>query len=254
MANADRYIMLKKEFIFGFHAVTAILEKTPERVLQLFTQEGRDDKRLQSLIQLAKKQHIPQQVLSKIQLDKKTENSKHHGVVIEVKSLPHKDEKYLLSLIHNLRKPAFLLLLDEIQDPHNLGACLRSANAAGVDAVIIPQHRSVGMTPTARKIASGAAETTPVIMVTNLASTLRKLKEAGIWVYGLEGTAKQSLYTTDLKGSLALVLGAEGKGLRHLTQTLCDRLLAIPMQGTVESLNVSVAAGVCLFEVFRQRL
>ncbi|MES2141947.1 MAG: 23S rRNA (guanosine(2251)-2'-O)-methyltransferase RlmB [Pseudomonadota bacterium] len=246
--------MSKKEFIFGFHAVASILEKAPERVLQLFMLEGRDDKRLQSVMQLANNQHIPYQVLSRIQLDKKAENGKHQGVIIEVRSLPIKDEKYLLSLIKKLAKPAFLLLLDEVQDPHNLGACLRSADAAGVDAVIITQNRSVGMTPVVRKIASGAAETTPLITVTNLANTLRKLKEEGIWIYGLDGRATQTIYDTDLKGPIGLVLGAEGEGLRRLTRDLCDGLLAIPMQGSVTSLNVSVAAGVCLFEAFRQRL
>lgn len=245
--------MSKKEFIFGFHAVTAILEKAPERILQLFSQEGRDDQRLQLLIQRAKNQHIPLQILSKMQLEKKAEGGRHQGIIIEVKSLPVKDETYLFSLIENLAKPAFLLLLDEVQDPHNLGACLRSANAAGVDAVIITQNRSVGMTPAVRKIASGAAETTPLITVTNLASTLRKLKEAGIWVYGLDGTAKQSIYASDFTGPVGLVLGAEGEGLRRLTRDLCDGLLAIPLQGTVASLNVSVAAGICLFEVVRQR-
>ena len=246
--------MLKKEFIFGFHAVASILEKAPERVLQLFTQEGRDDRRLNFIMQCASNQHIPHQVLSKMQLDKKAENGKHQGVIIEVRSLPAKDEKYLLSLINKLVKPAFLLLLDQVQDPHNLGACLRSADAAGVDAVIITQNRSVGMTPVVRKIASGAAETIPLITVTNLANILRKLKKEGIWIYGLDGSATQSIYDTDLKGPISLVLGAEGEGLRRLTRDLCDGLLAIPMQGSVTSLNVSVAAGVCLFEAFRQRL
>lgn len=245
--------MSKKEFIFGFHTVASILEKAPERVLQLFMQEGRCDNRLQSLIQLAKNQHIPCQVVSKIQLDKKTESGIHQGIVIEVRSLPVKDEKYLLSLIKNLAKPAFLLLLDEVQDPHNLGACLRSADAAGVDAVIVTQNRSVGMTPVVRKIASGAAETIPLIIVTNLANTLRKLKAEGIWIYGLDGSATQSIYDTDLKVPIGLVLGAEGEGLRRLTRDLCDGLLAIPMHGSVASLNVSVAAGICLFEVVRQR-
>ncbi|MDQ8039581.1 MAG: 23S rRNA (guanosine(2251)-2'-O)-methyltransferase RlmB [Rickettsiella sp.] len=246
--------MSKKEFIFGFHAVTTILNKAPERVLQLFRQEGRNDQRIQSIIQLAKNQHIPQQILSKLQLDKKAEGGRHQGILIEVNSLPVKDDNYLFSLIENLTKPAFLLVLDEIQDPHNLGACLRSANAADVDAVIITQHRSVGLTSTVRKIASGAAETTPLITVTNLASTLKKLKKVGIWIYGLEEMTTQSIYNTDLTGPLGLVLGAEGKGLRHLTRELCDGLITIPMHGTVESLNVSVAAGVCLFEAFRQRL
>lgn len=151
------------------------------------------------------------------------------------------------------RKPPFLLVLDEVQDPHNLGACLRSANAAGVDAVIIPQDRSASMTPTVRKIAAGAAEMTPLFRVTNLATTLTKLKKAGVWCYGLDQSGTQLIYDTTLTGALALVLGAEGKGLRRLTKERCDGLIAIPMAGNVSSLNVSVAAGICLFEAVRQR-
>jgi 23S rRNA (guanosine2251-2'-O)-methyltransferase len=144
-------------------------------------------------------------------------------------------------------------VLDEVQDPHNLGACLRSANAAGVDAVVIPQDRSVSMTPIVRKIAAGAAEITPLFTVTNLASTLEKLKRLGVWCYGLDQSATQLIYDKELTGALALVLGAEGKGLRRLTKERCDGLMAIPMAGSVSSLNVSVAAGICLFEAVRQR-
>lgn len=245
--------MFKKEFIFGFHAVTALLQKSPERILQLYKQEGRQDKRLETLLELAKDQHIPIQTVTKIKLDKWTEDALHQGLLVEAKCLPPKTEQALLRLITHLEKSAFLLLLDEVQDPHNLGACLRSANAAGVDAVVIPQDRSSPVTPLVRKISAGAAEVTPVITVTNLANTMEKLKKSGIWIYGLEGTAETSLYEANLKGSVALVLGAEGKGLRDLTKKRCDGLLAIPMQGSVESLNVSVAAGICLFEVLRQR-
>lgn len=245
--------MLKKEFIFGFHAVEAILKKNPETVLQLYRQQGREDKRLESIVSLAEKQHIAVQTVSKITLDNWTTQERHQGILVEIKPLPVKQEKDLFTFVDNLQKPPFLLLLDEIQDPHNLGACLRSANASGVDAVVITQNRSVSLTPTVRKVAVGAAETTPVFTVTNLANTLRKLKTAGLWIYGLDGTAKQSLYNIDLKVPLGLLLGSEGNGLRRLSKELCDDLLAIPMQGTVESLNVSVAAGVCLFEVLRQR-
>ncbi|BBB15197.1 23S rRNA (guanosine-2'-O-)-methyltransferase RlmB [Candidatus Rickettsiella viridis] len=245
--------MLKKEFIFGFHAVEAILQQSPERVLQLYRQEGREDKRLESIISLAERQHIPLQIVSRATLDKWTAAERHQGILVEIKSFPVKEEKDLFQFIDGLEKAPFLLLLDEIQDPHNLGACLRSANAAGVDAVVITQDRSVGLTPTVRKIAVGAAETTPVFTVINLANTLRKLKSQGIWIYGLDGAAKKPLYDMDLKGPIGLVLGAEDKGLRRLSKELCDGLLAIPMQGSVESLNVSVAAGICLFEVLRQR-
>jgi 23S rRNA (guanosine2251-2'-O)-methyltransferase len=245
--------MPKKEIIFGFHAIKAILQNAPERVLQCYRQEGRDDKRLQSIIQLAEYQHIPVQTSSKIKLDKWANGERHQGLLVEVSCVSDKTEKDLLSLLRNLTKPPFLLLLDEVQDPHNLGACLRSANAAGVDAVILSQDRSASVTPIVRKIAAGGAETTPIITVGNLASAVRELKKAGIWIYGLDSTAGQSIYRADLKGAIGLVLGAEGKGLRRLTKTLCDGLLAIPLKGTVESLNVSVAAGICLFEVLRQR-
>jgi 23S rRNA (guanosine2251-2'-O)-methyltransferase len=244
---------MKKEFIFGFHAVEAILQNAPERVLQLYRQQGRQDKRLEAIIVLAKSQHIPVQSIVKMTLDKWSAGAKHQGLMVQAKTFSTLVEKDLLSLLENLTKPPFLLLLDEVQDPHNLGACLRSANAAGVDAVIVVQDRAAPITAAVRKIAAGAAEVTPVITVVNLAETLRKLKKRGIWIYGLEGSAEKSLYATHLQGPLGLVLGAEGKGLRRLTRELCDDLLAIPMQGSVESLNVSVATGICLFEALRQR-
>lgn len=245
--------MSKKEFIFGFHAIEAILHQAPQRILQLYSQTERQDKRLQAMIDLAKVQHIPVQNIVKTKLDQWTQGARHQGLVAEVRCVTQKTENDLLTMLGELTKPALLLVLDEVHDPHNLGACLRSANAAGVDAVIIPQDRSVRVTPTVRKVAAGAAEVTPVMSVTNLAHTLRQLKKQGLWVYGLDADASQSLYTTDVTGSIALVLGAEGKGLRHLTRTLCDGLLAIPMYGCMPSLNVSVAAGICLFEVLRQR-
>lgn len=244
---------MKKEFIFGFHAVKAILQNVPERVLQLYKQQGRQDKRLEDIIVLAASQHIPIQSIAKVTLDKWTAGAKHQGLLVQTNVFSTLTEKDLLSLLDKLTRPPFLLLLDEVQDPHNLGACLRSANAAGVDAVIITQDRAAPITAAVRKIAAGAAEVTPVITVVNLAETLRKLKKRGIWIYGLDGSAEKSLYDTHLRGSLGLVLGAEGKGLRRLTRELCDGLLAIPMQGSVESLNVSVATGICLFEALRQR-
>ncbi len=245
--------MSKKEIIFGFHAVKAILEESPHRVVQLCVQEGRDNKRIRSILHLAAHQHIAVQVLSRSQFDQWTNGEQHQGVLIEARSLARKIENDLLSVIANLTRPALLLVVDQIQDPHNLGACLRSANATNVDAVILTRDRSVNVTPVVRKVAAGATETTPIITVTNLANTLRQLKKLGIWIYGLDSSAHQSLYTADLTAAIALVLGGEGQGLRRLTKALCDNLLVIPMQGTVESLNVSVATGVCLFEVLRQR-
>ena len=235
---------VKKEFIFGFHAITALLKTHPERIRQLYRQEGREDKRMQEILLLADYQQIPIQILSKIKCDEWSNNAIHQGVLAEIKISKQLSEPDLFAWLsqrsQNENKPPFLLVLDEVQDPHNLGACLRSANAAGADAVIIPQDRSVSMTPSVRKIAAGAA-------------TLDKLKKAGVWCYGLDQSATQLIYDTALTGSLALVLGAEGKGLRRLTKERCDGLIAIPMAGSVSSLNVSVAAGICLFEAVRQR-
>ncbi len=249
--------LLKKEFIFGFHAITALLKSQPKTICQLYRQEGRDDKRMQVLLQLAEAQAIPIQTISKLQCDAWSKAGVHQGVLAEIKMAKSLNEPDLFSLLaqrmQDESKPPFLLVLDEVQDPHNLGACLRSANAAGVDAVIIPQDRSASMTATVRKIAAGAAETTPIFSVINLVRTLEKLKKAGIWCYGLDQSAAQLIYDTALTGALALVLGAEAKGLRRLTRECCDGLVAIPMVGTVSSLNVSVAAGICLFEALRQR-
>lgn len=253
----------KKEFVFGFHAVEALLKKHPERILQLYRQKGREDKRIRDIVELAEYHQIPILSIAKINCDQWSDYAPHQGLLAEVKVSAQLGEQDLLNLLAKKKlaetgsietnKPAFLLILDEVQDPHNLGACLRSANAAGVDAVVVTQDRSVGMTPIVRKIAAGAAEITPLITVTNLANTLRQLKKAGVWLYGLDPAAAECIYTTRLTGSLGLVLGAEAKGLRRLTKELCDGLMAIPMAGSVSSLNVSVAAGVCLFEALRQR-
>lgn len=249
--------LVKKEFIFGFHAITALLKSHPEKICQVYRQEGRDDQRIQEILKLADYHHIPIQTLSKIKCDEWSNGSVHQGVLAEIKISKQLSERDLFTLlekrISDEARPPFLLILDEVQDPHNLGACLRSANAAGADAVIIPQDRSVSMTPIVRKIAAGAAEMTPLFTVTNLATTLEKLKKLGVWCYGLDQSGTQLIYDTALTGALALVLGAEGKGLRRLTKERCDGLIAIPMAGSVSSLNVSVAAGICLFEAVRQR-
>lgn len=246
--------MKKPSIIFGFHAVAAVLASAPERIIKLYQQEDMDNKRLQTLLEQAQQKQIVIEAVDKQQLNAWAQGERHQGVLIEV--LPDQlvqDEEGLFNQLWQSEKPPFLLLLDEIQDPHNLGACLRSANGAGVDAVIITTDRSAGLTPVARKVAAGAAETTPVITVTNLASTLRRLKKTGVWIFGLAGEAAESIYQTDLTGPIGLVLGAEGKGLRRLTRSLCDQLVAIPMAGSVSSLNVSVATGIALFEIVRQR-
>ena len=186
----------------------------------------------------------------------KTENkrqdrpSRHVDSSVKIDVMP---EAFLYSLLDNLNEPPFLLILDGVQDPHNLGACLRSADGAGVQAVIVPKDRSVSLTDTVRHVASGAAENVPLVQVTNLARTLRQLKDRNIWLVGTTDQAKQLIYDIDLKGPLAIVMGSEGKGLRRLTTDLCDFRARIPMAGKVESLNVSVATGVCLFEALRQR-
>ena len=186
-------------------------------------------------------------------LDRLVQNGNHQGVIAYCKSASTYSEGDLKELLADLKEPAFLLILDGVQDPHNLGACFRSADAAGVHAIIAPKDRSVGLTASVSKVASGAAETVPFVQVTNLARTLEMLKEMGIWIYGAAGEAEQSLFKTDLKGSIALVLGSEGEGLRRLTRDTCDVLVKIPMHGSVSSLNVSAAAAVFLFEAVRQR-
>ena len=188
--------------------------------------------------------------LGKNPRSKQGRSHRHTDLSARVRGL---DEAGLFDIIDRLDQPAFLLILDNIQDPHNLGACLRSADAAGVHVVIAPKDRSVGVTDTVRLVACGAAENVPFVQVTTLARTIRQLKEAGVWIFGAAGESAKSLYETDLSGPMAIVMGSEGKGLRRLTSEHCDFLVSIPMAGSVESLNVSVAAGICLFEAVRQR-
>ena len=245
--------MKRTERVFGLHAVGSLLQRDPARVSVLLALESRTDTRMTEVLQLAEKAKVPVRRVSRRELDELVAGVSHQGVVAETGTAPSLGEKELPAFLKALGGGAFLLVLDGVQDPHNLGACLRSANAAGVDAVIIPRDRSAPLNATARKVACGAAESLPVIRVTNLARTLRFLREAGVWIYGASGDAGSSLYETDLCGPLALVLGGEGRGLRRLTREHCDGLLSIPMTGSISSLNVSVAAGVFLFEVRRQR-
>ncbi|MES2218124.1 MAG: 23S rRNA (guanosine(2251)-2'-O)-methyltransferase RlmB [Pseudomonadota bacterium] len=244
---------MSKTYVFGHHAVAALLEKQPERVVHLYVQKERHDQKIQQLLELANRAELITEEVSRQELDKLTGNAVHQGIA----ALCHKPKTYseadLAILLEQHAKP-FLLVLDGVQDPHNLGACLRSADAAGVHAVIVPKDKSASLTPTVSKVACGAAETIPFIQVTNLARTMRYLKEQGVWLYGAAGEAKQSVFQTDLSGPLAMVLGAEGEGLRRLTREHCDILLNIPMQGSVSSLNVSVATGIFLFEALRQRM
>ena len=246
--------MSKPEWLYGIHTVTAVLKKHPERILEIKLQDGRDDRRLQEVVDLAERYGVACQRVPKKSMDQQFEDANHQGVVARCRLAQAMDDNGLLDLIEKKEGPCFLLILDSVTDPHNLGAVLRSADAAGVDAVITTKDKSAGLTPVVRRVAVGAAEVVPFVQVTNLARLLKMLQERGVWIVGteLDETAK-SLYLTDLKGPLALVMGAEGAGLRRLTREICDQLVYIPMQGDVQSLNVSVAAGVCLFEALRQR-
>ncbi|MEJ2645529.1 MAG: 23S rRNA (guanosine(2251)-2'-O)-methyltransferase RlmB [Gammaproteobacteria bacterium] len=242
------------EYVFGIHAVEAALAEGAGRCRVLWVQEGASKARLGRLMDEARAAGIKVEGVPRRVLDELVDGARHQGVVAEVQARGAADEAGLSDMLDRLGEPALLLVLDGVQDPHNLGACLRSADAAGVHGVIIPKDRAAGLTAVVRKVACGAAETVPVFAVTNLARTLRNLKDSGVWLYGAAGEAQQTIYELDLKGPVALVLGSEGKGLRRLTREHCDALARIPMVGQVESLNVSVAAGVLLFEARRQRL
>jgi 23S rRNA (guanosine2251-2'-O)-methyltransferase len=244
--------MKELELVYGVHAVTAVLDGGG-RVHALWLLDSRHDDRLAKIVTLAEKAGVKIMRVPRTELDRITNGARHQGVAAQAEGAELRDEGGLIPLLDGLDVPPFLLVLDGVQDPHNLGACLRSANAAGVHAVIAPKDKSAGLTAVARKVASGAAEATPFFQVTNLARTLRELKERNIWFVGLAGEADQSLYELDLKGPLAIVMGAEGEGMRRLTKEHCDFLAKIPMDGSVESLNVSVATGVSLFEALRQR-
>lgn len=245
-----------RQTIFGLHAVEAILQKQPERILHVYllTKQGGYDRRSQKIADAIIEYKITHEFVSRDKLDRLSEGGNHQGVVIQCAKAKSFTEAELKSLIQNLQVPALLLILDGVQDPHNLGACLRSADAAGVHAVIAPKDKSVGLTPTVNKVACGAVETVPFVQVTNLARTLSWLKEQGIWIFGTSDAADKTIYEENFKIPTAFVLGNEEKGIRHLTKEYCDILLKIPMLGFVSSLNVSVAAGVYLFEAVRQRL
>ncbi len=244
---------MHEELIYGWHAVLAVLERSPERVLQVWLDEKRSGPKPEAVLQAARAGQVKLQRAGRVLLEELVGEANHQGVVARCRAATPTQVADLGGFLSGLSQPAFLLVLDGVQDPHNLGACLRTADAAGVQALILPRDNAVSVTPTVRKVASGAAETVPVFQVTNLARTLDQLKADGIWLVGASGDAQDSLYATDLRGPIALVLGAEGRGLRRLTQERCDFLVQIPMAGSVSSLNVSVAAGICLFEAVRQR-
>jgi 23S rRNA (guanosine2251-2'-O)-methyltransferase len=246
--------MTEKNILYGIHAANAVLQKQPERVIRMIILKDRIDPKMQDILDLAVRHGAPIEKKSRQELDKISGNANHQGVVLFCHPPKSLHEADLEKILENLQEPALLLILDGLQDPHNLGACLRSAEALGAHAVIAPKDKSVGLTPTVEKVASGALETIPFIQVTNLARTMQSLKEKNIWLFGADASAETMLHSADLKGSIGLVLGAEGSGLRRLTKEHCDVLLKIPMQGSVTSLNVSVATGIFLFEALRQRL
>lgn len=244
---------MKLTKLFGIHAVQAALDYSPKKINKAWIDTQRQDKRLMQIIDDLLSLGIEPEKTDRKKLDRFAEGKNHQGIVIEVEMPAELSESDLKQAVESLTGSALLLVLDNVQDPHNLGACLRTADATGVQGVIITKDNATGITPTVCKVASGAAETVPVYQVTNLSRTLRWLKDQGIWIMGAAGAATQTVYQTDLTVPLAVVVGAEGKGLRRLTQEQCDFLVKLPMLGQVESLNLSVATGVLLYEAVRQR-
>ncbi len=243
--------MAETRFIHGFHAVAAKLKHDPDAILELHVAAQRGDARARDLLTKAEAAGVRIMPTDTARLDGMAGTSRHQGVVAKID--PRHKVLHLSDILEDLTENALFLVLDGIQDPHNLGACLRVADAAGVHAVVAPKDKAVGINATVAKVASGAAEHVPYIMVTNLARTLREIKEYDIWVVGTDDQAEKSLYQSQVAGPIAWVMGAEGEGMRRLTREHCDELVNIPMAGSVSSLNVSVASGVCLFETVRQR-
>jgi 23S rRNA (guanosine2251-2'-O)-methyltransferase len=244
------------ELVFGIHAVNALMDSAPERFIEIWLLKGREDERLMSIINMARKLGISAQMVQRKVLDEKSEGEQHQGVIARVKQGKVFTENDLDDIINKANTqgiPPFLLILDGVTDPHNLGACLRNADASGVQAIIVPKDNAARITPTVRKVAVGAVESVPLVQVTNLSRTMKQLQELGVWIIGTAGETDTCLYDVKLSGPMALVMGAEGKGMRRLTRENCDQLVKLPMAGKVSSLNVSVATGICLFEIVRQR-
>jgi len=248
--------MSELQVVHGFHAIGALIERHAERVTKIYLARGREDARAAALLQRAAESRVPVDRVETARLERLVGAASHQGVVAEVRALPPWSEDKLTALLSEwdtARGAPLVLALDGVQDPHNLGACLRTADACGALAVVIPKDRAVQMNATVRKVAAGAAETTPVVVVTNLVRCLRDLKTQGLWVVGAEAAAPQRADQIDLTGPTVLVMGAEGSGLRQNTRQHCDFLVRLPSQGAVESLNVSVATGMLLYETVRQR-
>ncbi|NIY94583.1 23S rRNA (guanosine(2251)-2'-O)-methyltransferase RlmB [Vibrio diazotrophicus] len=244
---------MSNELIYGIHAVKAVLERDPARFVEAYVLKGRQDDRLLPVLNELARLGVSIQEMNRKVLDDKAQGANHQGVIAKVKPAKQLNEHDLDLIVDQHENPLFLVL-DGVTDPHNLGACLRNADAAGVAAVIVPKDKSAPMTATVSKVACGAAETVPLVRVTNLARTMRAMQEKGVWFVGTAGEATHDIYQSKLTGPLAIVMGAEGDGMRRLTRETCDGLIKIPMAGSVSSLNVSVASGVCLFEAVRQRI
>ena len=244
--------MANTQMLYGLHAITAVLDNEPERLLEVMVAKGRDDERMNALIKKVRNCGVSIQFVHRKTLDDKCKGERHQGICARAKPAKVLDEADLDRIVEQ-NDNVLLLVLDGVTDPHNLGACLRNADAAGAHAVISPKDKSASINPVVSKVAAGAAETMPFIQVTNLARTLKQLQDSGIWVVGTAGEAENVIYDCTLTGSIALVMGAEGKGMRRLTRETCDELIKLPMAGSVSSLNVSVASGICLFEIVRQK-
>lgn len=241
------------DLLIGIHSVEAALTHDPGNIVELYIESGSHNARLKELSERARELGIKPHARPREALDRMTGGARHQGAVAHYNAPPPRSESELSQLVENAGNAALLLVLDGVTDPHNLGACLRSAEAAGVTAVVVPKDRAVGITPTVRRASAGAADRVPVVAATNLARTLRMLKDQGVWLVGLTGDAELDLYKVDFSGKIAIVVGGEGEGMRRLTREQCDFVAHIPMRGSVESLNVSVATGVALFEALRQR-
>ncbi len=238
--------------IYGMHAVKAVLANDPSRFIEVYVLKGRHDDKMLEVLNEIVSLGITVQEMHRKALDDKAKGAVHQGVIARVRPGKQYNENDLDQILNGKENP-LLLVLDGVTDPHNLGACLRNADAAGVCAIIVPKDKSAQLNATASKVACGAAEVVPLVRVTNLARTMRALQEQGVWFVGTAGEATHSLYESKLTGPLAIVMGAEGDGMRRLTRETCDELISIPMAGSVSSLNVSVATGICLFEAVRQR-
>lgn len=245
--------MARSELLFGLHTVRHALARHPELALELMLQDSLAADSAGQMRELAGPAGVSVQTVPRARLDELSEGGNHQGVVLRRRPAPVPGEPELLALVEARGDALLLLVMDEVFDPHNLGACLRVANGAGADAVVVGASRGPALTPAARKVASGAADLTPLMVVPNLARALAALAGRGVRILGAAGEAGQSLFASDLTGPLALVIGAEDRGLRHLTRERCDALVGIPLAGGVDSLNLSTAAAVCLFEAVRQR-